>query len=100
MKVAVLKETYPNERRVALIPANIPQLAKVGHEGLVEQGAGLAAGIPDQHYFDKGASLVADRAELFGADIMLQVRCYGANQEAGKADLPRLSDKIGRGRHV
>ncbi len=93
MKVAVLKESYPNERRVALIPANVPQLAKLGMKVLVEQGAGLSAGIPDQHYFDKGASLIADRAELFGADILLQVRCFSANREAGKADLPWLSDK-------
>ncbi len=91
MKVAVLKETYPNERRVALIPPNIPQLAKLGMEVLVEPGAGLSAGIPDQHYFDKGARLVADRAELFRSEILLQVRAYGANHAAGKPDLRQLN---------
>ncbi len=93
MKVAVLKETYPHERRVALLPANVPQLAKVGVEVLVEEGAGESAGIPDQHYFDKGAKLVADRAELFACDVILQVRCFGANRQAGRADLEQLSDK-------
>ncbi len=93
MKVAVLKETFPNERRVALFPANIPQLAKLGLEVLVEQGAGLSAGIPDQHYFDKGATLVSDRGALMGADILLQVRTYGANCEAGRTDLARLNGR-------
>ncbi len=93
MKVAVVKETFSSERRVALIPVNIPQLAKRGMEVLVEKGAGLAAGIVDQHYVDKGATIVEDRGELFAADVVLQVRAYGANQEAGKDDLQRLNDK-------
>ncbi len=75
-----------------MLPANIPQLAKAGAEVLVEQGAGSAAGIPDQHYVDKGAQVVADRAELFAADVILQVRSYGANREAGGADLDRLTE--------
>lgn len=93
MKVAVLKETHPNERRVALIPPNVPQLAKVGLEVWVEEGAGVSAGIPDEKYREKGARLVADRAELFTADVLLQVRALGANREAGQADLARLNDK-------
>ena len=41
MKIAVLKERYPGERRVALTPANVPQLAKLGIEVLIERGAGV-----------------------------------------------------------
>ena len=32
MKVAVLKETFPGERRVALVPAAVPALKKAGLE--------------------------------------------------------------------
>src|SRR5438132_498594 len=43
MIVGVPKETFPGERRVALIPASIPTLAKAGCEVLVEAGAGETA---------------------------------------------------------
>lgn len=88
MRVAITKETFPGERRVALTPANVPQLVKAGLSVLVEQGAGVAAGFPDAAYTAKDARIV-DRDEAFSADIVLQVRCLGANP-AGRDDLPRL----------
>ena len=54
MKVAVPRESYPGERRVALVPANVPQLAKVGLEVIIETGAGEAAGYADAEYAGKG----------------------------------------------
>lgn len=91
MIIGVPKETYPDERRVALIPATIPALAKAKLEVLVEAGAGEATGYPDAAYQEKGARIVARRAELFAsADILLQVRGYGVNQEAGRSDLPLM----------
>jgi NAD(P) transhydrogenase subunit alpha len=87
MKVAVAKETYPHERRVALVPAAVPALAKLGLEVLVETNAGAQAGYADDQYRDKGARIVGSRAEAFAADIILQVRSLGANPEAGRADL-------------
>jgi len=89
MKVAVLKETFPAERRVALVPVNVPQLAKAGIEVVVEAGAGEAAGFLDAHYVDKGAKVVA-RDELFSADIIAQVRTLGANKESGRNDLAKF----------
>ncbi len=89
MKVAVFKETFPTEQRVALVPANVPQLAKVGLEVVVEAGAGAAAGFLDAHYVEKGAKIVA-RDELFKADIIAQVRTLGANKEAGRKDLAKF----------
>ena len=87
MKVAVVRESFPGEKRVALIPASVPGLAKVGFEVLVESGAGTAAGYPDQQYADKGAKLMS-RSECFAqGDILLHVRAAGANP-AGAADLP------------
>ncbi|MEK6246694.1 MAG: Re/Si-specific NAD(P)(+) transhydrogenase subunit alpha [Planctomycetales bacterium] len=87
MQVAVVKETHPTERRVALIPASVPVLAKAGFEVVIQTGAGEAAGYPDAQYVDKGARLVDNREEAFQADVVLQVRCLGANLEAGQADL-------------
>jgi NAD(P) transhydrogenase subunit alpha len=86
--VGVAKEGYPGERRVALVPAVVPSLTKAGFEVAVETGAGAAAGYPDALYSEKGAKIVATRAELFGAaDIILQVLGPGANDITGSADL-------------
>jgi NAD(P) transhydrogenase subunit alpha len=74
MKVGIPRETVPGEARVAVIPATVPVLTKAGLEVMVEEGAGVAAGFPDDAYRAQGATL-AGRAELFrSADIVLQVR--------------------------
>ena len=89
MIVGVPRESFPGERRVALVPAAIPNLIKAGLEVVVEAGAGAAAGYPDADYTGKGAKIAADRAELFrAADIVVQILCYGSNDKTGKADLP------------
>ena len=89
MIVGVPRETYPGERRVALVPAVIPNLAKAGLEVAVEAGAGAEAGYPDADYAAKGAKITPERSELFrAADIIVQVLSYGANDKTGKADLP------------
>jgi H+-translocating NAD(P) transhydrogenase subunit alpha len=89
--VGVPKESYPGERRVALVPVVIPNLIKAGLEVVVESGAGEQAGYPDSVYAEKGAKIAADRAAVFGAaDIVAQVLCYGSNDVTGKADLPLM----------
>src|SRR3984893_5522653 len=89
MIVGVPREIFPGERRVALVPAVIPNLAKAGLEVVLETNAGLEAGYPDADYVSKGAKILSDRAELFRpADISAQVLCYGSNDRTGKADLP------------
>jgi len=91
MIVGIPKESFPGERRVALAPAVIPSLLKVGFEVVVEAGAGAAAGYPDAEYAGKGGKILAQRAEVFkAADVVLQVLCYGSNDMTGKADLPLL----------
>ena len=91
MIVGVPRESYPGERRVALAPVVIPNLAKAGLEVVVETGAGVEAGFPDAEYAAKGAKILTERAELFRvADIVIQVLCYGANDRTGKADVPLL----------
>ena len=91
MIVGVPKEIYPKERRVALVPAVIPNMKKTGLEIVVEAGAGMAAGYPDAEYAEKGARLIGSRAELFQtADIIVQFLCHGANDRTGSADLPLM----------
>jgi H+-translocating NAD(P) transhydrogenase subunit alpha len=87
MKVAVLRETYPGERRVALVPAVLPALAKIGWQTVVESGAGVAAGFTDDAYREKGAEITDRAAAIQAADVIVQVRSLGANADAGKADL-------------
>jgi H+-translocating NAD(P) transhydrogenase subunit alpha len=89
MIVGVPRETFPGERRVALVPSVVPTLAKSGLEVSVEAGAGLEAGYPDADYIAKGAKIVANRAEVFrAADIIVQVLAHGSNDKTGEADLP------------
>jgi len=89
MLVGVPRESFPGERRVALVPATIPHLTKAGLEVVVEAGAGISAGYPDADYTAKGAKIVSDRADLFrAADIVVQILCYGSNDRTGKADVP------------
>jgi len=91
MIVGVLRESYPGERRVALVPTVIPHLAKAGLEVVIEAGAGVQAGFPDAEYAARGAKILTDRAEVFrAADIVVQVLCYGSNDQTGKADVPFL----------
>jgi H+-translocating NAD(P) transhydrogenase subunit alpha len=91
MIVGVPKETYPGERRVAMVPSVIPILLKAGCEVLIEKGAGLDAGYEDYAYTSKGAKLAATRAEVFAtSDIVIQVLCHGANDKTGEADLPLI----------
>src|SRR5271156_2357687 len=91
MIVGVPRESYPGERRVAMVPAVVPTLVKSGFEVVVQAGAGNEAGYPDATYATKGARIVADRAEVFRlADIVVQVLCYGSNDKTGEADLPLL----------
>jgi NAD(P) transhydrogenase subunit alpha len=91
MIVGVPRESFPGERRVALVPAVIPGLQKAGFEVVVEAGAGAEAGYPDAEFSARGARIVADRAAVFGeAGIVVQVLCHGSNDRTGKDDLPLL----------
>jgi len=89
--IGVPKESYPGERRVALVPLVVPNLLKAGLEVVIEKGAGVEAGYPDALYVEKGAKILPDRTALFAkADIVVQVLCYGSNDVTGKADLPLM----------
>jgi H+-translocating NAD(P) transhydrogenase subunit alpha len=95
MKVAVAKETFPGERRVALVPAAIAPLKKAcatlpgGIEILVESGAGASAGFSDNAYREAGAEIVS-RDAVFAADCVLAIRTAGACGDSWCADRDRI----------
>ena len=85
--VGVLKETFPGERCVAIVPRSVEALKKSEIAVMLEPSAGAEAGYTDDQYVAKGAR-IASREEIFAeADILIQFRSLGANPEAGRADL-------------
>ncbi|HSZ42049.1 MAG TPA: NAD(P) transhydrogenase subunit alpha [Trebonia sp.] len=96
MKVAVVKEAAPGERRVALVPEGVPRLTGAGLEVLVQRGAGEGSWFPDSSYSEAGASIVA-AADLYqSADVILTVTRPddGAPLRAGQAVIGMLSPLI------
>ena len=89
VSIGIPRETFPGERRVALVPRACDALGKLGASVIVEQSAGVEAGFLDEQYATRGARS-ATRREVFQADVILQVRSLGANPEAGRADLALL----------
>lgn len=74
MRIGVLKESAPRERRVALNPDAVAKLIKAGDTVVVEHGAGAAAYYPDEAYVAAGAQL--GDAQLAGAaDLVCKVQC-------------------------
>jgi NAD(P) transhydrogenase subunit alpha len=74
MRVGVPRETFPTESRIAVIPAGVAVLIKSGLQVSVEQGAGAAAGFPDEAFRAHGADIVSRAALFASADILLTVR--------------------------
>lgn len=90
MIIGVPKETFPGERRVALVPATVPSLQKAGFVVHVESGAGLDAGFTDAMYEAQGA-VISDRAEVLAkGEVILQVRAVGTGGESDAEDLKAL----------
>ncbi|MBO0979687.1 Re/Si-specific NAD(P)(+) transhydrogenase subunit alpha [Microbacterium sp. SD291] len=73
------------EARVSATPATLASLRKLGHEVVVERGAGASASYLDDEYEAAGASLV-DRARAWGSEIVLAITAPGAAEIALLAD--------------
>jgi len=90
VKLGFVSESFPGERRVAMVPGAVGGFAKTGAELIMEAGAGREAGFPDAEYAEKGVR-VTGREEVFAAaDVILQVRGPGANPAMGAADVARM----------
>ena len=75
MKIGTPKEVFEGEARVAMTPDSALQLQKLGHECLIESGAGTRAGFLDAAYEEAGVTVVADAGALYAqADVVAKVR--------------------------
>jgi len=75
MKICVLRERAPGERRVALVPETVAKLAAKKIEVCVESGCGDEAGFPDAAYRAAGAAVAANAADALGAaDALVTVQ--------------------------
>jgi len=90
MKVGIVSESSPGERRVAMVPGAISVLNKSGVEFVMESGAGARAGFPDAEYAEKGVRITSREEVLDTSEVILQVRSPGANPEAGADDLAKF----------
>ena len=87
MIVGVPKEVKTHEYRVALLPVGADELRRAGNQVLVERGAGLGCGIPDEDYEKVGATIVADRNEVWQrAELIIKVK------EPQREELPLIRD--------
>jgi len=74
MRIGIVRETHPEEQRVAASPAAASKLVKQGFDVVVESGAGEHASYPDQAYEAAGVAVESDRAAVWGSDIVIKVR--------------------------
>jgi alanine dehydrogenase len=75
MRVGVPREIKPDEYRVGLTPTAVREYVSHGHEVVVEAGAGVGAGYPDQLYVRAGATIAPDAAAVFeAAELIVKVK--------------------------
>ncbi len=73
MKLAVVKESRPGERRVAMVPEVAAKLARSGIDVVIGAGAGAEARFPDELYTEAGVAVVPPAEALAGADVVARV---------------------------
>ena len=87
MIVGIPKEVKDNEYRVAATPEGVRELVDAEHTVLIEEGAGLGSGLPEDRYKRAGAQFVSSAEDVWrGAHMILKVKEpqpseYGLMQE-------------------
>ena len=75
MIIGVPREVKQDEYRVALLPVGVEELRRRGHQVLVQRGAGVGSGFPDDQYATCGAEIIGTAAELYEqAEMVLKVK--------------------------
>jgi alanine dehydrogenase len=74
MDIGVPREIKDGERRVALTPDAVRELVNAGHAARVQSGAGEGAGFSDTEYANAGATIAANAAQAFDADLVIKVK--------------------------
>jgi alanine dehydrogenase len=75
MLIGVPKEIKDRENRIGVVPGGVAQLVSNGHKVMVQKGAGLGAGIPDEKYIAAGAEIVATKEDIWSrAEMVMKVK--------------------------
>jgi alanine dehydrogenase len=75
MIIGVPKEIKTKEFRVGLTPAGVATLIQYGHSVLIEAGAGVGSGLPDERYVEAGAEIVGTKVSIWSkADMVVKVK--------------------------
>ncbi|MGE5846725.1 MAG: Re/Si-specific NAD(P)(+) transhydrogenase subunit alpha [Ignavibacteria bacterium] len=93
MIIAVPKEIFAGENRVAATPEVAQKLIKIGYEIHIQENAGINAGFPDAKYIEAGAKIVENPVELFSsADIILKVQRPANNSQVSAGEFKSLNE--------
>lgn len=71
--IGIPKEIYYQEKRICLTPDAVTGLTALGHQILIESGAGLGAGYTDNLYSEAGATITNDTKKVFACPLVLKV---------------------------
>lgn len=94
MNIGIPRETFPDERRVALIPSLIPKLAAAGFTVIVEKNAGKTAGFSDDDYLTRGAKIIGERSSLFKqSDYIIFVHALNEEGKISPEDLAMMHER-------
>src|SRR5690554_4827835 len=75
MKIGTIKELMEGEFRVGLSDASVSELVDLGHQVIVESGAGLNSGITDRDYINAGAKVVSKASDVWNeVDFLVKVK--------------------------
>lgn len=75
MIIGIPKEIKNNENRVAITPAGVHELSSMGHQIIIEAGAGTGSGFSDMEYTAAGATILKTAAEIYAsADTIVKVK--------------------------
>jgi alanine dehydrogenase len=74
MVVGIPKEIKNRENRVGLTPAGVRAFVASGHRVLIQSGAGIGSGIPDEKYEKAGAEIVPSAESAWSADMVMKVK--------------------------
>lgn len=75
MKIGIPREVKSHEYRVSMLPVGVHLLRELGHEVLIQRGAGLGSGYEDAEYEAAGGTLVSHAADVYSqADLVVKVK--------------------------
>lgn len=81
MRIGLLKEPHPDEKRVAIVPAGVDALVKSGHTVFIEAGAGVDSHYTDEEYRKVGGSVVYNTEEVYQrSEIVVRITPFGENE--------------------